>query len=268
MREGESIYDFYNPTRIIVGTPDDKTFNVMKEIYSNISAPIIRTSIRTAEFIKYVDNSFHALKICFANEIANISKANGIDPFEVMDIFARDDKLNISSAYLRPGFAFGGSCLPKDLRAILYKSVRDDLDLPLLDSILKSNERQIQRAVTEIYQTGKKRIGLLGLSFKAGTDDLRESPSIRLIEALLRKGLKVFVYDKYVSLGKIFGKNREFIEKTIPEIGGLLTGSIKEVIDRSEVIVIANSQKEFSKIPGLMRKEQVLIDLVGITTSG
>ncbi|MHA1370978.1 MAG: nucleotide sugar dehydrogenase [Promethearchaeota archaeon] len=266
MREGESIYDFYNPARIIIGTREDKTFNVVKKIYSSISAPIIRTNIRTGEFIKYIDNSFHALKVCFANEIASISKANGINCFEAMEIFASDEKLNISSAYLRPGFAFGGSCLPKDLRAILYKSVRDDLELPLLDSILKSNEKQVQRAINEIYRTGKKRIGLLGLSFKAGTDDLRESPNIRLIEVLLGKGLSVSIYDKYVSLAKIFGKNREFIEKQIPHIACLLTASIDEVIDRSEVIVIANSQTEFSKIRGLMRKDHILIDLVGITT--
>lgn len=266
MREGESIHDFYNPARIIIGALNDRSFDVVKEIYRSISAPLIRTNIRTAELVKYVDNSFHALKICFANEIASISKTNGIDCFEVMEIFRRDEKLNISSAYLRPGFAFGGSCLPKDLRAILHKSVRDDLELPLLDSILRSNERHLQRAISEIYRTGKKKIGLLGLSFKVGTDDLRESPSVRLIEALLGKGMTISIYDRYVSLAKLFGRNREFIEKQIPHIASLLTESIDEVIDRSEVIVIANSQKEFSNISASMRKDQVLIDLVGITT--
>ena len=265
MREGESIYDFYNPIRILIGAHKVEAFNVVKEIYKSIPAPIIHTAIRTAEFIKYIDNSFHALKICFANEIATISKANRINGYEVMEIFSRDEKLNISKAYLRPGFAFGGSCLPKDLRAILYKCLRDDLELPLLDSILKSNEKQIQRAINDIFRTQKKRIGLLGLSFKEGTDDLRESPSIRLIEALLSKGLEVIIYDKDVTLANIFGKNREFIEKQIPHITCLLTNSIDEVIDHAEVVVIANSQKEYSKILGLMRKDQIIIDLVGIT---
>jgi GDP-mannose 6-dehydrogenase len=265
MREGESVHDFYNPPRILIGATTDKASTALKEIYAGISAPFIRTDLRTAELMKYVDNSFHALKICFANEIAAICRANGIDGFEVMEIFARDTKLNISSAYLRPGFAFGGSCLPKDLRAIRYRSVRDDLELPLLDSILRSNEKQIQRALSEIYRTGRKRIGLLGLSFKAGTDDLRESPSIRLVEALLGKGFSVVVYDKSVSLDEIFGRNRAFVEREIPHIASLVAASIDEVVERSEVIVVATVQKEFAGITGLLRNDQVVIDLVGMT---
>jgi len=265
LRQGEAINDFYNPSRIIIGSTDDKTCNIVREIYKHIGAPVIHTDIRTAEFIKYVDNSFHALKICFANEIASISRKHGINSFKVMEIFGLDQKLNISRAYLRPGFAFGGSCLPKDVRAIVYQSRRDDLEVPLLDSIVRSNETQITVAVNQVLRTRKKRIGVLGLSFKAGTDDLRESPIVRLIEALIGKGLDIRVYDKFVSLARIFGANKAFITKGIPHIESLMSDSVEGVIEFGDVVVIASSQKEFGEVVTLLRKDQELIDLVGIS---
>jgi len=264
MREGSSVYDFYHPPMIVIGELDKRSGDIVEEIYANIDAPVIRTSIRVAEMIKYVSNAFHGLKVCFANEIGNICKKLGIDSHEVMEIFCMDKKLNISPYYLKPGFAFGGSCLPKDLRALLYKGRREDLRLPLLDSILESNETQMKMGIDLIKKTKKKKIGIFGFSFKPDTDDLRESPMVELIESLLGKGYKISIYDKNVSIAKIFGANKEYIEKEIPHISSLMSSSIEEVLSRSEVLVIGNNSEEFKEIPKLMREGQIMIDLVRI----
>jgi len=264
MREGSSVYDFYHPAMIVIGELDKGSGDTVEEIYANIDAPVVRTSIKVAEMIKYVNNSFHGLKVCFANEIGNICKKLGIDSHQVMEIFCMDTKLNLSPYYLKPGFAFGGSCLPKDLRALLYKGQREDLRLPLLNSILDSNENQVKAAINLITKTKKKKIGIFGFSFKSGTDDLRESPMVELIETLLGKGYKISIYDKNVSIAKIFGANKQYIEKEIPHISSLMSSSIKKVLRDSEVLVIGNNSEEFKKIPRLIREDQMIIDLARI----
>jgi GDP-mannose 6-dehydrogenase len=264
MREGSSVYDYYRPPMIVIGELDKRSGDIVKQIYANIDAPVVRTSIKVAEMIKYVNNAFHGLKVCFANEIGNICKKLGIDSHQVMEIFCRDTKLNLSPYYLKPGFAFGGSCLPKDLRALLYKGQREDLRLPLLNSILDSNENQVKMGINLIKKTKKKKIGIFGFSFKPGTDDLRESPMVELIETLLGKGYKISIYDKNVSIAKIFGANKQYIEKEIPHISSLMSSSMEDVLSRSEVLVIGNNSKEFKKIPELMRKDQIIIDLARI----
>lgn len=264
MREGSSVYDYYHPPMIVIGGLDKRSGETVGHIYANIDAPVVRTSIKVAEMIKYVNNSFHGLKVCFANEIGNICKKLGIDSHQVMEIFCMDTKLNLSPYYLKPGFAFGGSCLPKDLRALLYKGQREDLTLPLLNSILDSNENQVKMGINLIKKTKKKKIGIFGFSFKPGTDDLRESPMVELTETLLGKGYKISIYDKNVSLAKIFGANKQYIEKEIPHISSLISSSMEEVLSNSEVLVIGNNSKEFKKIPELMREDQIMIDLARI----
>lgn len=264
MREGSSVYDYYHPPMIVIGELDKRSGDIIEQIYVNIDVPVIRTSIKVAEMIKYVNNAFHGLKVCFANEIGNICKRLGIDSHQVMKIFCMDRKLNLSPYYLKPGFAFGGSCLPKDLRALLYKGQREDLKLPLLNSILDSNENQVKMGINLITKTKKKKIGIFGFSFKPGTDDLRESPMVELIETLLGKGYKISIYDKNVSIAKIFGANKQYIEKEIPHISSLMCSSIKKVLSDSEVLVIGNNSEEFKKIPELMREDQIIIDLARI----
>jgi GDP-mannose 6-dehydrogenase len=215
--------------------------------------------------VKYANNAFHALKIAFANEIGNLAGAHGIDGAEVMDIFAQDTRLNISPAYLKPGFAFGGSCLPKDLRALLYRAKELDMDTPLLGSILQSNERQIQYGIQQVEATGQKRVGVLGLSFKAGTDDVRESPSVPLIETLIGRGYQVVVYDENVEPDRLIGANRVFLERELPHIASIMRPSIQQVLEESDVIVIANGSKSFREVPDLARPEQAVIDLAGVT---
>lgn len=264
MREGSSVYDFYHPAMIVIGELNKRSGDIIEQIYANIDAPVIRTSVKVAEMIKYVNNAFHGLKVCFANEIGNICKKLGIDSHQVMEIFCKDTKLNLSPYYLKPGFAFGGSCLPKDLRALLYKGQREDLRLPLLNSIMDSNENQVKMGINLIKKTKKKKIGIFGFSFKPGTDDLRESPMVELIETLLGKGYKISIYDKNVSIAKIFGANKQYIEKEIPHISSLMSSSIDEVLSDSEVLVLGNNSEEFKKIPALMREDQIIIDLARI----
>lgn len=264
LREGTAVADFYDPPFTLIGEFDQRSGERLAEIYQGLDAPIIRTEIPVAEIVKYASNTFHALKISFANEMGNLCKKLGVDSHKVMDIFNSDTKLNISTAYLKPGYAFGGSCLPKDLRAALHRARQEDLVLPVLQSILQSNELQARLGVDMIMRTGKKRIGIFGLSFKAHTDDLRESPLVYLTETLLGKGYQLKIYDENVSLARLTGANKQYIEKTIPHISSLLSPSFEEVLDHSEVVVIGNRFPSASRLLSELTKDRIVIDLVRI----
>jgi GDP-mannose 6-dehydrogenase len=261
LREGTAIHDFRNPPLTLVGHNYTSDAQPTEALYASVAAPLVTTSIRTAEMIKYASNTWHALKVCFANEIGNLCKRLEIDSHEVMDIFCRDEKLNLSSYYMKPGFAFGGSCLPKDVRALQYRAKEVDLEMPVIQSILGSNERQIRHAIDMVVETGKKKVGLLGFSFKAGTDDLRESPIVILAEALLGKGYQLGIYDRNVSLARLVGANKEYINTQIPHLSSLLCETIDEVLERSEVIVVGNGSPEFAEALTRTRPDQIVIDL-------
>ncbi len=262
LREGTSIRDFYEPPFTLIGTEDPDAGETLAGLYLGVEAPIHVTETGVAEMIKYSCNCFHGLKVGFANEIGNICKAFGIDSHEVMRLFCLDTKLNLSPAYLKPGFAFGGSCLPKDLRAITYHARTADVPTPILSGTLESNRRQIERAFDMVRATDSRRIGILGLAFKAGTDDLRESPMVSVVEMLIGKGLSLSIYDRDVSEAQLTGSNREYIEREIPHIWSLMRGSIDDVIAESEVIVIGNTSKEFRSIQPKLRSGQIVVDLV------
>ena len=262
LREGTSIKDFNNPPFTLIGADDEKTATILRSLYAEIDAPVITIGIKEAEMVKYASNCFHALKVTFANEIGAVCKAMGVDSHEVMDVFCRDTKLNVSTAYLKPGFAFGGSCLPKDLRAITYKAKEMDVDMPVLSSIMASNRKQVERAASMVLGTGRKNVAVLGLSFKSGTDDLRESPMVSLIETLIGKGLKLTIYDRDVELAKLFGANRDYIEREIPHISSLMHSELDEVISRAEVIIIGKKEDEFHRLSEKLDNGRVVIDLV------
>lgn len=262
LRESTAVKDFHHPPFTVIGQLDARGAEVAAGLYETIDAPLKIVPLRVAEMVKYSSNAFHALKVTFANEIGNICKESGIDSHQVMELFCLDTKLNLSPYYLKPGFAFGGSCLPKDLRALLYHAHRHDLSVPVLEAVLPSNELQIRRGLELVKRTGKKKVGLLGLSFKAGTDDLRESPLVELIERLLGKGYEVRIYDRNVSLARLHGANRAYIEKEIPHLAQLMSGSLAEVIADSEVILIGNGAPEFKEALHTTRAEQTVIDLV------
>ncbi|MFL6209337.1 MAG: nucleotide sugar dehydrogenase [Pyrinomonadaceae bacterium] len=262
LREGTSLKDFYAPPFTLIGADEETAAARVRQLYAGLDAPLFVTEIKTAEMVKYVCNCFHALKVSFANEVGKICKGLGIDSHEVMNMFCQDTKLNLSAYYLKPGFAFGGSCLPKDLRAMNYKAKELDVETPVLAAILPSNRLQIERAVEMVLRTGKKRIGVLGFSFKAGTDDLRESPMVTLIETLIGKGLQLAIYDRDVSLARLFGANKEYIEREIPHIAQLMRGSIEEVVAHAEVLIIGNKAAEFRAIEPQLRADQQVIDLV------
>jgi len=264
LREGSSVYDFGHPPYTVIGRVDERAAQNAAAVYAGLDAPVLIVPVKVAETIKYTNNAFHALKVIFANEIGNICKQQGIDSHQVMEIFCMDAKLNLSPYYLKPGFAFGGSCLPKDLRALLYHAHSLDVRPPVLESILPSNEQQIKIGLEMIRRTGKKKVGVLGFSFKAGTDDLRESPLVELIETLIGKGYDVCLYDKNVSMARLHGANRAYIERGIPHIATLMCNSIEDVLDHSEVIVIGNKGGEFVEAIGRTRPDQVVIDLVRI----
>ena len=266
LREGTAIHDFRHPPLTLVGHNYQSDANPTKALYARVDAPLETTTIRTAEMMKYASNTWHALKVTFANEIGNVCKRVGIDSHEVMSIFCKDEKLNLSSYYMKPGFAFGGSCLPKDVRALQYRAKEVDLEMPVIQSILSSNQLQIQHAIDEIVDTGKKRIGLLGFSFKAGTDDLRESPIVILAEALLGKGYSLCIYDKNVSIARLVGANKDYINKQIPHLSSLLTESIDEVLEKSDVIVVGNLSPEFTDALKRTRPDQIILDLVRVRT--
>ena len=268
LREGSAIKDYYKPSYVVIGEINQKSGSVVEELFNKVDAPFFRVSIRTAEMVKYISNTFHALKIVFANEVGNLSRAHQIDGQQVMDIFCHDTQLNISTAYLKPGFAFGGSCLPKDVRALLYRAKEFDVDCKLLNSILPSNQHQIDLSVKLVEKTKKKKVGILGLSFKPDTDDLRESPAVILAETLLGKGYSIKIFDDKVELARLIGANKAFLESELPHIASLLCPSVEELISQSEVVVITNGSKAFRDIPKHMNAQQVLIDLVGIAKEG
>jgi len=262
LREGTSIADFYHPSRTVIGEFDRRSGDALSKVYEPLSAPMIRTKLRVAEMTKYADNTFHALKISFANEIGNICKALEIDSHEVMSIFCADKKLNLSASYLKPGFAFGGSCLPKDLRSICYQANEHDIEVPLLNSILNSNRCQIQKVITKLLAYKGRSLGFLGLSFKEGTDDLRESPTVEVIETMIGKGFNVRVHDHNVSMARLIGANKEYIDREIPHIAQLFCSSADELIRQSDVIVVTACDAEYARGLRALREDQVLLDLV------
>jgi len=266
LREGSAVKDFNAPPKTVIGELDSASGDMLAELYAKLEAPLIRTDLKTAEMVKYVDNNWHALKIGFANEIGNLSKSFDVDAHEVMKIFCQDRKLNISPAYLQPGFAFGGSCLPKDLRAMAYQAKQRDLQLPILTSILPSNEMQIARGLQLILETGNRKIGVLGFSFKAGTDDLRESPMIEVIERLIGKGYDLRIYDKNVNIASLVGANRDFILNRIPHISRLMVKRIDTVLEHAQTIVIGNKDPEFQNVLDRLREDQAVVDLVRISS--
>ncbi|HZQ21082.1 MAG TPA: nucleotide sugar dehydrogenase [Terriglobales bacterium] len=265
LREGTAVRDFKEPPKTVIGELDEAGGSLLAKLYEKLDAPLIRTSLEVAEMVKYVDNCWHALKIGFANEVGNISKVLGIDAHQVMKIFCQDRKLNISPAYLLPGFAFGGSCLPKDLRALTYKARSKDLHLPILSAILPSNEMQVNRGLQLIMEKGHKRIGVLGFSFKSGTDDLRESPVIEVIERLLGKGYELRIYDRNVNVASLVGANRDFILNRIPHISRLMVDRVDDVLDYAQTVVIGNKDPDFQTVLEKLRDGQSLVDFVRIT---
>ncbi|MBI4740019.1 MAG: nucleotide sugar dehydrogenase [Betaproteobacteria bacterium] len=262
LREGTAVYDYYHPPKTVIGETDPRAGDLLLALYEKMDAPVIRTRVETAEMVKYTDNTWHAVKVAFANEIGNIAKSLGIDGHEVMDIFCKDTKLNLSPYYMKPGFAFGGSCLPKDVRALTYKGRSLDLDLPLLNAVLPSNQRQVQKGLEMILAYGKKRVGILGFAFKAGTDDLRESPLVQVIESLIGKGSELRLYDRNVSLAALTGANRDYILNHLPHISRLMVDSMDEILSFAEVIVIGNGAREFGDVLARIQPGQVVVDLV------
>lgn len=266
LREGTSVKDFFHPPRTVIGELDRRSGETVAALFDGIEAPLVRTNIRVAESLKYADNAFHALKVTFANEIGNICKAADCDSHEVMKIFCMDTKLNLSPYYLKPGFAFGGSCLPKDLRALTYHARSLDVPTPLLDAILVSNRKQVERVTALLQQYKGRSLGFLGLSFKHGTDDLRESPILEVIETMLGKGFRVSIYDEFVSIARLIGANKEYIEREIPHVSSLMRASPQELMSDSEVVVVSNASEQFRDVLAKeARPDQVVVDLVRIT---
>ncbi len=262
MREGSAVADFLNPPYTILGASDSNYLAPLRDLYKDTPGTLYETDIPVAEMVKYFSNCYHALKVGFANEMGTMCKHLGVEAQAVTKIFTSDTKLNISPAYLSPGFAFGGSCLPKDLRAITYKAKELDLKLPLLESLLTSNAEHVDRAVDMVMNTGKKKIAQLGLSFKAGTDDLRESPQVQLIKRLMGEGLEVRIWDEDVSLGRIAGANRQYIEEVIPHIGSVLSADLEGVLRGAEVVILGNKSASKEHLAKYLKPEQIVIDLV------
>ncbi|HZO03328.1 MAG TPA: nucleotide sugar dehydrogenase [Burkholderiales bacterium] len=267
LREGTAVHDYFHPPKTVIGEVNRASGDLLAALYAKTPGPLIRTDIETAEMVKYADNTWHALKVGFANEIGSLCKALGVDAHRVMEIFCQDQKLNLSPYYLKPGFAFGGSCLPKDLRALLYKAKTLDVALPILSSILPSNQLQIERGVQAVVEKGHREVGILGISFKAGTDDLRESPMVELTERLIGKGYSVRVYDRNVSLASIHGANRDYIVNKIPHLSRLMVPTIDEVLAHARTLVIGNAAPEFSDIPRRIAEGQTVIDFVRVSQS-
>jgi GDP-mannose 6-dehydrogenase len=263
LRESTAIKDYNCPPMTVIGELDQRSGDLLATLYQELDAPLLRRSIEVAEMIKYTCNVWHATKVTFANEIGNIAKAAGVDGRDVMDVICQDTKLNLSRYYMRPGFAFGGSCLPKDVRALNYRAGQMDVEHPLLASIMRSNAVQVQRAFDIISSYGKRRVALLGLSFKAGTDDLRESPLVELAEMLIGKGYDLHIFDRNVEYARIYGANKEYIESKIPHLASLLCPDLAKVIEQAEVIVLGNSDESFKAIALQVPEGKQVVDLVG-----
>jgi GDP-mannose 6-dehydrogenase len=269
LREGSSIRDYDKPPFTIVGANHAYPVERLQELFGSLPCKFIQTTVRSAEMMKYCCNNFHALKITFANETARLCEALGVDPFEVMDLVCQDTQLNISKAYLKPGFAFGGSCLPKDLRATTYLAKKHDVEIPMLAGILPSNRNHLDVALQKLLDTGKRKIGFIGLSFKTGTDDLRESPLVTLAEQLIGKGMQLTIYDPEVHLARLLGANRSFIEKHLPHIGDMLQADMSAVIEQSEVLVVGLTGAEVSgALATHCRGDQTVLDLVNLQNRG
>ncbi len=264
MREGSAVADFLRPPYTILGAQDSSALAPLRELYRQTPGKVFETSIPVAEMVKYESNAFHAVKVTFANEVGTLCKHLGVDSQAVTEIFTSDTRLNVSPAYLSPGFAFGGSCLPKDLRALTYRAKELDLRLPMLESLLPSNVEHVERAVEAVMRTKKRKIAQLGLSFKAGTDDLRESPQVQLVKRLLGEGYELKVWDQDVSLGRLAGSNRQYIEEVIPHIGSLLSADLEEVLRWGEVVIIGNKSAQKDELSRHLRKDQIVIDLVNL----
>ena len=265
LREGTAVHDYDHPPKTVIGKADDASGAKLVSLYEKLPAPLVVTDVATAEMVKYVDNVWHALKVDFANEIGNICKAVGLDGHQVMEIFCKDTKLNLSPYYMKPGFAFGGSCLPKDVRALSYCAKTLDLDLPVLTSILRSNEKQIERGIEMVMSSPGRRVGVLGFSFKAGTDDLRESPIVTLIEHLIGKGYDLKLYDRNVSLARLTGANKAYIEQHVPHLARLMVESIDDIFEHADTIVVGNADPAFAEALQRTSAGQVVVDLVRVS---
>lgn len=264
LREGSAVRDYLHPPKTVIGEFNAASGDRLLGLYTATPGPLLRTDIDTAEIVKYSDNAWHALKVCFANEIGNLCKALELDGHQVMELFCKDTILNLSAAYLRPGFSFGGSCLPKDLRALLHRARSLNLSLPILSAVLPSNEQQFGRGLQAVIDAGNRRVGMLGLGFKAGTDDLRESPLVDLAERLIGKGFDLRIYDGSINLATIRGSNREYLLGRIPHITRLLEPSVRAVLGHARTIVIGNAAPEFSEVPDLVSDDQTIVDLVHV----
>jgi GDP-mannose 6-dehydrogenase len=262
LRESSSVKDFLDPPKTVVGQSDERSGNLVMSLYEGLPGPRFQVPIAVAEMTKYVDNSFHALKVTFGNEVGQVAAALGLDSHQVIEIFLSDTKLNISPTYLRPGFAFGGSCLPKDVRALTHTARQHDIDIPMLSNLLASNEAQIRRAVEMITSYGKRKIGIFGLSFKSGTDDLRESPLVELAERLTGKGYELQIFDSNVAHSRLIGANRAFLEERLPHISHVLTDDADAVLAHAEICVVATKDPQVLKAIDNARPDQIIVDLV------
>lgn len=262
LREGTSIHDYDHPPMTVVGASDEQGVEALRGIFGHLPCEFVHTSMRTAEMLKYACNAFHALKVTFANEVGRICQAASVDPHEVMQLLCRDRQLNISPAYLRPGFAFGGSCLPKDLKALLYLAKSSDVELPMLAGIIPSNVAHIEHAIEQVLASGRRSVGMIGLSFKAGTDDLRESPLVIMAERFIGKGLQLSIFDPQVNVARLIGSNRRFIEESIPHIASLMTSDVEQLVQQAEVLVVAMKTPEvLAALETRTRPEQLLLDI-------
>ncbi|HVP39277.1 MAG TPA: UDP-glucose/GDP-mannose dehydrogenase family protein [Candidatus Saccharimonadales bacterium] len=264
LREGQAVYDFMEAPLAVIGARTPGAAEKLRGLFAQTAERVEVTGVRTAEMMKYACNSWHALKVVFGNEIGNLCKAMGVDGQEVMRVFCLDHRLNISATYLKPGFAFGGSCLPKDVRAIVRRADELQVRVPVLASILPSNDQQVLNAVRLIERAGRKKVGILGLSFKAQTDDLRESPIIRVLESLVGKGYQLWVHDENVELSRVIGANREFLEREVPYLESILQPRVEQVLENAEVVVVANQGAAYRGVAGRLREGQILIDLVHV----
>jgi GDP-mannose 6-dehydrogenase len=269
LREGSSIKDYDNPPFTVVGTEDTRTADVLRELFGHLRCEFIVTSTGVAEMLKYACNAFHAVKITFANEIGRLSRSVGVDGRSVMDLVCRDERLNISPAYLKPGFAFGGSCLPKDLRALTYVGKQNDVSVPMLGNVMGSNRAHIDHALDMVMQSGRRKVGMIGLSFKAGTDDLRESPLVAVAKRLIGEGYDLRIFDAEVNLSRLLGANKRYIEQSIPHIGSLMSNDLEAVVDHGDVLIVGQGHRAvLDALAARARPEQIIVDLVGLPADG